>query len=345
MASPPADDFRRFRRRRVTLSQLAAQLDVSTATVSLALRDNPAVSADTRKRVQALAEEMGYIYNRQAASLRTARTNLVGVVVHDVMNPYFAEVFRAVEAELEAHGITILICNHRDDLRRQKTFVAVLQQQNADGLVLCPSEGTTPEDIAAIVRTGTPVTLICRDVDGTSVPCVRGDDFKGMEAITRHLIAAGHRRLAFVGGRRNTSSGRDRHRGFMAAMDEAGLDPVADVPGIMKLSDGREAVETLLALPEPPTAIVCFNDPVAFGVMFGLTKAGLKPGVDIAVTGYDDIEGSEASSPSLTTVNNGSEEIGREAARAVLALISGAEPPFQQLLIPPKIELRESSGD
>lgn len=91
------DDLRQFRRRRVTLSQLAAQLDVSTATVSLALRDNPAVSAETRKKVQALAQEMGYIYNRQAASLRTARTDIVGVVVHDVLNPYFAQVFRAVE--------------------------------------------------------------------------------------------------------------------------------------------------------------------------------------------------------------------------------------------------------
>jgi hypothetical protein len=164
MVSPTADDVRRSRRRRITLSQLAAQLDVSTATVSLALRDNPAVSAKTRERVQALAREMGYIYNRQAASLRTACTNIIGVVVHDVLNPYFAEVFRAVEAELEPHGITILICNHRDDLHRQKTFVDVLQQQNADGLVICPSEGTSREDIEAIVRSGTPVTIICRDV-------------------------------------------------------------------------------------------------------------------------------------------------------------------------------------
>jgi DNA-binding LacI/PurR family transcriptional regulator len=344
MVSQSADDLRRSRRRRVTLSQLAAQLDVSTATVSLALRDNPAVSADTRKRVQALAAEMGYIYNRQAASLRTSRTDLVGVVVHDVINPYFAEVFRAVESELEAHGITILICNHRDELRRQKNFVDVLQQQNADGLVLCPSEGTTPQDIEAIVRTGTPVTLICRDVDGTTVPCVRGDDFTGMREVTRHLVAAGHRHLAFIGGRRHTSSGRDRHLGFMAAMTEAGLSPVADIPGLMKLADGRIAVDTLLALPERPTAIVCFNDPIAFGVMSGLAKAGLRAGTDIAVTGYDDVEGSEASTPSLTTVNNGSDAIGREAARAILALIAGEDPPFQRLLIPPKIEIRESSG-
>jgi DNA-binding LacI/PurR family transcriptional regulator len=344
MVSPPVDEARRPRRRRVTLSQLAAQLDVSTATVSLALRDNPAVSAETRKRVQALAQEMGYIYNRQAASLRTARTDIVGVVVHDVLNPYFAEVFRAVEAELESHGITILICNHRDELRRQKTFVEVLQQQNADGLVICPSIGTRAEDIDAIVRSGMPVTIICRDVDGTEVPSVRGDDFAGMRAITRHLLQKGHRHLAYLGGRRHTSSGRDRHGGFLAAMREAGLEPVVDVPELMTQADGRAAVEALLAGPVRPTAAVCFNDPIAFGVMSGLVKAGIRPGSEIAVTGYDDVEGSESWVPSLTTVQNGSDQIGREAARAIMAQIAGLDPPFQRLLIPPHVEIRESSG-
>lgn len=344
MVAPHPDDVRRSRRRRITLSQLAAQLDVSTATVSLALRDNPAVSADTRKRVQALAKEMGYIYNRQAASLRTARTDIVGVVVHDVLNPYFAEVFRAVEAELEKNGFTILICNHRDEIARQRNFVKVLQQQNADGLVICPSLGTTREDIDEIVRAGTPVTIICRDVDGAAVPSVRGDDVRGMHEITAHLIAKGHRAIAFVGGRRHTSSGRDRHAGFMAAMGEAGLSPVADIPELMSQGDGRAAVDELLAAPVRATAVVCFNDVLAFGVMSGLQKAGLRPGIDVAVTGYDDVDGSESWSPALTTVKNGSDEIGVEAARAIRALIAGDPAPFDHMLIPPRLELRDSSA-
>lgn len=344
MVAPSPEDVRRSRRRRITLSQLAAQLDVSTATVSLALRDNPAVSVETRKKVQALAQELGYIYNRQAASLRTSRTDIVGVVVHDVLNPYFAEVFRAVEAELESYGFTILICNHRDEIHRQRNFVQVLQQQNADGLVICPSLGTTAADIDAIVRSGTPVTVICRDVDGATAPSVRGDDFRGMYEITRHLIATGHRRLAIIGGRRMTSAGRDRHGGFVAAMKEAGLEPVADIPELMTQGDGRAAADRLLALDPRPDAVVCFNDLIAFGLMSGFTKAGVRPGVDIAVTGYDDVDGSESWAPSLTTVKNGSDEIGKEAARAIKALIEGEEPPFQRLLIPPQLELRDSSG-
>lgn len=344
MTTSKREDLRRFRRRRVTLSQLAAQLEVSTATVSLALRDNPAVSAETRKRVQALAAEMGYIYNRQAASLRTARTDIVGVVVHDVLNPYFAEVFRAVESELETYGLTILICNHRDSIERQRNFVQVLQQQNADGLVLCPSVGTTVADIEAIMRTGTPVTLVCRDIDGANAPSVRGDDRHGMYEITRLLIGKGHKDIAFVGGLRSTSSGRDRYAGFREAMTEAGLTPVLDVPELMTQGDGRKAAEIIANHSPRPSAVVCFNDVLAFGLMSSFARLGIRPGVDVAVTGYDDVDGSETWAPALTTVENGSEEIGREAARAIYALIIGEEPPFEHKLIAPHVVIRESSG-
>ncbi|SON57643.1 Degradation activator [Hartmannibacter diazotrophicus] len=334
-----------MRRRRVTLSQIAAELNVSTATVSLALRDNPAVSSETRQRVRERAADLGYIYNRQAASLRTARTNIIGVVVNDVINPYFAEVFRAVENELEREGVTILICNHRDDLARQQTFVSVLQQQNADGLVICPSLGTTAADIEQITRSGTPVTLICRDVEGATVPIVRGDDFKGTYDLTTHLISLGHKHIAMIGGRRKTSSGRDRYGGFLAAMEQAGLSvsETSDVPEIMTSAEGKAAVERLLLADPRPTAIVCFNDLLAIGVMSGLYRNKLRPGIDIAVTGFDDVDGSETWTPSLTTVRNGSDEIGRQAASAIMALVNDRPLPFDRLLIPPKLEIRESS--
>ncbi|WP_069306648.1 LacI family DNA-binding transcriptional regulator [Methylobrevis pamukkalensis] len=334
-----------MRRRRVTLSQIAAELNVSTATVSLALRDNPAVSQDTRQRVRERAADLGYIYNRQAASLRTARTNIIGVVVNDVINPYFAEVFRAVEDELEREGMTILICNHRDDLTRQQNFVSLLQQQNADGLVICPSLGTTAADIEQITRSGTPVTLICRDVEGATAPIVRGDDFKGTYDVTRHLIGLGHRHIAMIGGRRRTSSGRDRHSGFMAAMAEAGLSVVegADIPEITNSAEGKAAVERILLHEPRPTAIVCFNDLLAIGVMSGLYRNKLMPGIDIAVTGFDNVDGSETWTPALTTVRNGSDEIGRQAAAAIMAQINDRPLPFDRMLIPPKLEIRESS--
>jgi DNA-binding LacI/PurR family transcriptional regulator len=346
MTAANRQDARRARRRRVTLSQIAAHLQVSTATVSLALRGSPAVAEETRKRVQAIANELGYIYNRQAASLRTARTFIVGVVVHDVMNPYFAEIFQAIEAELELHGLTILICNHRDEVARQRTFVSILQQQSADGLIICPSIDTTAEEIDRLLATGMPMTIMCREVEGVSdVPMVRGDDHRGTYEMTKHLIAEGHRRIVMAGGRHQTSSGRDRASGYFDAMRDAGLEAGAEahIGELTTQRDGYLAVDQILAMAPRPTAVVCFNDRVAFGVMAGLTRAGLKPGIDIAVTGYDDVEGADATAPTLTTVRNGSIEIGQQAARAILAEIEGREPPFMRLIIQPHMEIRESA--
>jgi DNA-binding LacI/PurR family transcriptional regulator len=340
---PRSNDQRRARRRRVTLSQIAAHLRVSTATVSLALRDSPAVAEETRRRVQAIAGELGYIYNRQAASLRTARTYIVGVVVHDVLNPYFAEIFQAIETELEQHRLTILMCNHHDDVARQRTFVSVLQQQNADGLIICPSVDTTADEIDRLLASGMPMTMMCREVEGVvDVPMVRGDDFQGMLQMTGHLIEAGHRHIVMVGGRPQISSSRDRAAGYFEAMRQAGLEGV-HISEASTQKDGLLAVDAILARDPRPTAAVCFNDRVAFGVMAGLTRHGLRPGVDMAVTGYDDVDGADATTPSLTTVRNGSADIGREAARAIHAAIEGYDPPFQRLLIQPHLAIRESA--
>ena len=115
-------------KRRLTLAMIAERLDLSTATVSLALRNSQLVAEETRKRVHALAEELGYIYNRSAASLRTARTNIVGLVVHDILNPYFAELVSAVETELGRHGQTVILYNHGVDPARQRAFMETLLQ-------------------------------------------------------------------------------------------------------------------------------------------------------------------------------------------------------------------------
>src|SRR5690606_28331905 len=128
-----------------------------------------------------------YIANRSAASLRTARTDMVGIVVHDVLNPYFAEIFRALEAELNAQSLSIMICNHGDDIERQRTFVETLQQHRADGLVVCPAVGTSGAELDRIARTGMPVVAVCREIPGAAIPTVRGDDLAGGFMLTDHL--------------------------------------------------------------------------------------------------------------------------------------------------------------
>ena len=197
---------------------------MSTATVSLALRDSPLVADATRDRIKEHARAIGYIYNRRAASLRTSRSGIVGVVVHDIMNPFFAEILRSIESELDRSRQTFLLSNHYDQLEKQRTFIDTLLQLGADGVIMSPAIGTPPEDIRLAEDNGLPAVLIARSVEGADVPVFRGDDSYGIGLATNHLISLGHRRIAMIGGTDQTSTGRDRYQGYVAAMEAAGLE-------------------------------------------------------------------------------------------------------------------------
>ncbi len=331
--------------RRLTLGDMAEALQVSTATVSLALRDSPLVAPATRERIKAHALAAGYVYNRSAAALRTARSNMIGVAVHDILNPYFAEVFRALEDELGRENQVVLICNHRDDVARQQRFIDTLMQHRVDGLVICASVGTRVEDINGLADSGIPVTLICRDVAGARVPVVRSDDVAGARMVVSHLIAQGHRQIAMIGGRRQSSSGHDRNLGWKLALEEAGIDVAAqlDIPELMTTADGRDAVAQLLSATPRPTAVFAFNDLIAHGLLSALRRAGVEPGRDIAIAGYDDTDGAASRTPALTSVWNKPDEIGRTAAALMLRQIAGAPVTEMPAPILPELRVREST--
>ena len=163
---------------------------MSTATVSLALRDSPLVAGTTRDRIKEHARAIGYIYNRRAASLRTSRSGIVGVVVHDIMNPFFAEILRSIESELDRSRQTFILSNHYDQLEKQRTFIDTLLQLGADGVIMSPAIGTPPEDIFMAEETA---CRRCRSrgIEGADVPVFRGDDAMARLAIN-HLISLGH---------------------------------------------------------------------------------------------------------------------------------------------------------
>ncbi|TIT21989.1 MAG: LacI family transcriptional regulator, partial [Mesorhizobium sp.] len=174
---------------KIKLSTIADALSVSTATVSLALRDSPLVAGTTRDRIKEHARAIGYIYNRRAASLRTSRSGIVGVVVHDIMNPFFAEILRSIESELDRSRQTFILSNHYDQLEKQRTFIDTLLQLGADGVIMSPAIGTPPEDILMAEENGLPAVLIARTVEGADVPVFRGDDAYGTALATNHLIS------------------------------------------------------------------------------------------------------------------------------------------------------------
>ena len=329
---------------RVKLSTIAEALGLSTATVSLALRDSPLVADVTRERIKESALSLGYIYNRRAASLRTSRSGIVGVCVHDVMNPFYGEILKSIENELDRHRQTFILCNHHDDLSKQRSFIDTLLQLGADGLILSPALGTPAEDIQLAEENGLPVILIARTIEGAGVHGFRGDDAYGMGLAVDHLVSLGHRSIAMIGGTRATSTGREREAGYLAGLERGGITflPEWRIEGARDRHSGFDSASAFLAIPERPTAIVCFSDLVALGLMYGLARGGVRPGVDVAVVGYDDIDEAEIATPPLTTVSNGQSEVGERSASALLQRLQGVEAVEETTLIKPELRVRES---
>lgn len=332
---------------KIKLSTIAEALGVSTATVSLALRDSPLVAEATKEKIKTHARQMGYIYNRRAASLRTSKSGIIGVVVHDIMNPFYGEILKSIETELDRSRHTFLLSNHYDNVEKQRDFLDTLMQLGADGVIMSPAIGTPLDDIDLVLRNGLPVVLIARSIPRARLPVFRGDDAFGTGLATKHLISLGHKRIAMIGGTDETSTGRDRYQGYLQAMEKAELPvkPGWRIAGPRTKQGGFEAAGEFLALPDKPTAAVCWNDLVAIGLMNGIRRAGLVPGIDISVTGYDDLEEAAIATPALTTVWNGQHEVGRRAARALLDRIDGVKDQSGTLeLIRPELHIRQSTS-
>jgi DNA-binding LacI/PurR family transcriptional regulator len=331
----------------VTQRAIAEALGVSVATVSLALRDSPLIRAETRERVQRHVREVGYVRNRAATALRTGRTRIIGVAFHDIVHPFLAEMLSATEARLSEAGEAIFVNSHDDDMARQARFIDSLLQHDADGLILSPALGTREADLEAFRAQGGAVVLIVRSIPGTTLDHVVNDDAACMRLATRHLLGLGHERVLMLGGKPGTTTADGRYRGFCEAVREAGGAVGADdwIAGFSKRLEAHAAVKALWAeRSDPPTAIACFNDLVAFGAMSALADLGLEVGRDVAVVGIDDTDEAQVSFPPLTTVTNNARAIGEQAVEILRARLADPDAPPMQVSLQPEISVRRSCG-
>ncbi len=328
-------------RARVTLQIIADRLTVSTATVSLALRGSPLVAEATRARVQQMAREMGYSYNRSAASLRTDRTNILGVGFHDITNPYFAELLAAIEETTTANGRSILLGTYGEDLARQDRVLGTLKEYRPDGMILCAAGGSTQETFAHLIAAGVPIVQLSREVTDT-LDFVGSDDRHGTILAMEHLIGLGHRRIAFICQNQRISTGANRYRGYCEVLTRYGIavDPSLVYPGHGTRENGSKGIQTVLDAPDPPTAAVCMNDLSAFGAMLGLRHRGREAGIDFSIVGCDDVQEAAQWYPALTTVRNFQDEMGRTSAEFLISRIAEPDAPPRRLLLKPELVVR-----
>jgi LacI family transcriptional regulator len=342
--SPPRKP--RQRPARLTLRELAAHSGVSRATVSLVLRNSPLVAEKTRLRVRETMAALGYVYNRGAANFRTQRTQTVGVAMNELVNPYFSELTAAVERALTKVGRTVFLSNSSEDPAVQDGFIATMREYNAEGLIICPTQGSKPRTLRRLIDFGMPCVLISRNVPGSGLDYAGNDHRLGLFLSTEHLVSLGHRRIALIGANELISTGVERRQGYEQALAARGIPVDRDLilEGPPTRSFGAEAVKKLVALGDPPTASVCFNDVIAFGVMLGLRQLGLEPGQDFGVAGCDDIAEAALWTPALTTVAVDTLGMGEAAARLVLERSADFSLPRQKVVLSPRLIIRASSG-
>lgn len=329
---------------RVTIHDVAAQAGVSINTVSRVLNGRPDVKATTRDRVQQVIAELGYRPNRLARSLIGRSSRTVGLVVTDCTNPNTARQIQVIQQVLVAADYAVLIFDTQEDAAAEQAAINLLLEQVADGVILTPASNRGG---LASLSQQLPLVLLNRETEEpTDCDIVLNDNAGGARAATEHLIAHGHRRIAYVTARKAVSTVRDRLAGYRGALIDANL-PTDDrfvVRAEITIEDARAATRTLLNRPERPTAILTYNDLMAVGVLAALTEAGLRVPNDIALVGYDDIAYAPYLSVPLTTVRQQTQRMGRTAAQLLLERFGGAEMPPRRVVLAPELIVRASSG-
>lgn len=333
-------------KKNLTLSDVADALGLSKATVSLAINNDSRVANETRRRILSKIEELGYVYNRGAAGLSTGKSNTIGLAVHDISNPYFAEVCAECEEILSQSNKLAFLCNTRESLDHQERFIQALIEHRADGLIMSPAEGTDIRSLQPIFSRGLPTILIARYVEGAKLDFVGNDGVLAFRTATEHLINLGHKKIAMVGGGQQTSVSVNRRAGFYEAMEKGCLSavPPLAINCVTSPKGGEDALDYLLSIPNSPTAVVAFTDLVAIGILSGLHRRGMIPGRDMAVVSCDDIEEADRGYVQLTTMRIRKGEIGRNAAELLIRRINNPDAPVRHLHLEAKLVVRKSCG-
>lgn len=332
---------------RVTLKQVAAHAGVSLTTASMALNRNPSIPEVTTRKVFDAIEALGYVYDRGAASLRSGSSSAsaTGIIVTDLVNPFYTELLIGIQQKLNETEQTSLLGTTFDSCKVQDRLISMMLEYRVSGILLFVAPGTRIEVIHRIRSFGIPVVLINRVFPELSCDYIGVDNVHGGYVATRHLLDQGHRRIAFIGGNHQLFTWHGRLDGYKQALEEAGLaaDPDLILESPCEREEGKGLIQKLLALPNPPSAIFCYNDTIAIGAMMALKAEGIQPGRDISIVGFDDIPEGLSFSPSLTTVSAYPRQLGAKAIELLHERIANPEMPVKNIILPTELIIRESS--
>ncbi|MBC7093152.1 LacI family DNA-binding transcriptional regulator [Candidatus Bipolaricaulota bacterium] len=330
----------------VTIRDVAERAGVSVATVSHVINGTRKVAPDTAERVRRAMEELDYQPNAVAQSLRTRTTHVIGVLVSDITNPFFATLVRGAEDAAVAAGYSVIVCNSDEDSSKEDSYVRLLLRRRMDGLLIAPvRDGATPA-VQELAERRMPFVFIDRKAAGVSVDAVLSDNVGGAYRATRHLIERGHRRIGIVLGIPGATTTEERFAGYRQALEEAGVPFSEDLVawGGYRIEGGQKALAQLLSRPDPPTAIFSTNNQMTVGVLQEVFLRRIPVPDKVAVVSFDDLEWAEMVVPPLTVVAQNPYEIGHRAFELLLARLNGpGAEGFREVRVPVDLRVRGST--
>jgi len=329
-----------------TIKDVAKLAGVAPITVSRVINASGYVSDETRRRVEAAIEELGYVPNRVARSLRSKQTHTLALILTDITNPFWTTVARGVEDVASADGFNVILCNTDESEVKENSYVRVLLQKQVDGFVLVPANRTS-RSVPLIRKQRVPLVILDRTVPA-SVDIVRSDSEGGAYMLTRHLLERGYRHIAMLSGPDEVSTAVDRAVGYRRALTEAGVPVDERIVRYRAFTQegGYLMTQEVLAVRPRPTALFAANNFIAIGAFRALREVGLQVPEDIALVAFDDLPPTFTMEPFLTVAAQQAYEMGRRATQLLLQRLTEETPgPAQEIVLPTDLVVRRSSGD
>ena len=325
-----------------TIRDVASELGMSVATVSRALSQPELLRPETRERVLSVVAKLGYRPNVLARSLRRGQTHAIVLVVPK-LSPFFLEIYAGAEEAAQTAGLAVLLGNSDGKPEREEAYFDQVVSGRADGIILLT--GVLPSAYADGKRAVPPMVAVLERIADHGAPVIRIDHRAASAEITRHLIDLGHHRIAHIAGTRHAPSSEHRLSGYKDALAAAGIAFQSDlvIEGDFSMQSGADAMEKLLDLDDPPTAVFAGNDEMAFGAVKAARLRGLSVPEDLSMVGFDDQTTAAFYNPPLTTIHTPCREIGRRAIQELVEQIAGADV-SHEIVLPTRLIVRDSTA-
>jgi LacI family transcriptional regulator len=337
--------------RQVTIYDIAKEAKVSVATVSRVLNDTAPVKGSTRAKIEELIQKYNFQPNAMARSLLKKESGLIGVIVPDLTNPFFPEVFAGAEQEAQQAGYTFLLCNSIGDYAKESEYLSIMREKRVDGIMfmggrinLKQCEEQLAQELvqhASVI----PTVLVNGGLRNTDLIRVATDEAAGTALAVRHLVELGHREIGFIGGESHMTTTSIKLRAFRKTLKEEGLEIREEwlLPDSFSIDSGKRQMLKLLSMKQKPTAVFCVNDYTAIGAIKASVESGLTIPDDMSVVGFDDIPLAHHFIPELTTVSQQAHDLGRTAVKVLKAMMN-KEKVKKLTSLEPQLIVRQSTS-